>query len=534
MNTGKDIVDVLIVGAGAAGAAVAWSLAETRMRIVCLEQGDWVKSSDYPSAGRDWESRPDFSGTPNVRRRIEDYPIDDSTSPIKPVNFNGVGGGTILYMAHFPRLHPSDFRTRSLDGVGDDWPIGYHDLEPHFAINDRMMGVAGLSGDPGVPPKDGLLPPVPLGILGETMAAGFNRLGWHWWPSESAIATVPYNGRDGCVNLGPCSTGCAQGAKASVDITYWPEAIRRGVELRTRCRVREITLDENGMARGVVYLDAAGVEHEQRAHVVIVACNGIGTPRLLLHSTSGRFPNGMANSSGLVGRNLMLHCMTLTQGVFDKPMNGWQGPIGCSIWSKEFYETDAARGYARGYTMEILRGSGPVATALGGLMRGTLPWGSGHHAAFRQMFDRTAIIVAVGEDLPEEVNRVVLDPAHPDSDGMPGVRIDYRLGDNSQKLLAHAGARSTEVLKAAGAVAVMPVITHGISSGHAMGTTRMGTDPERSVTNPWGRCHDVRNLFIADSSLFVTSGGVNPTSTLQAVALHVADQIKRHLDNLFD
>jgi choline dehydrogenase-like flavoprotein len=226
--------------------------------------------------------------------------------------------------------------------------------------------------------------------------------------------------------------------------------------------------------------------------------------------------------------------MTLTQAVFDQPLQGWQGPIGCSLWSKEFYETDPARGYARGYTMEILRGSGPVATAQGGLMRGALPWGSGHHAAFRQMFDRSAIIVAVGEDLPEPCNRVVLDPAHPDSHGIPGVRIDYRLGENSQRMLAHAGARSAEVFKAAGAVMVAPTLTQGISSGHAMGTARMGNDPERSVTNAWGRCHDVKNLFIADSSVFVTSGGVNPTSTLQAVALHIADQIKKRLDNLFE
>ena len=166
MSQSSDIVDILIVGAGAAGAAVAHSLADTRMRILCLEQGDWVRSTEYPTNGRDWESRPDFSGSPNVRRRPADYPIDDSESPIKPVNFNGVGGGTILYMAHFPRLHPSDFRTRSLDGVGEDWPITYADLEPHFAANDQMMGVAGLPGDPGCPPKDGLLPPVPLGTLG--------------------------------------------------------------------------------------------------------------------------------------------------------------------------------------------------------------------------------------------------------------------------------------------------------------------------------------------------------------------------------
>jgi choline dehydrogenase-like flavoprotein len=397
-----------------------------------------------------------------------------------------------------------------------------------------MMGVAGLPGDPGCPPKDGLLPPVPLGTLGETVARGFNALGWHWWPSESAIATVPYNGRDGCVNLGPCSLGCAQGAKASTDITYWPEAIRRGVELRTRCRVREITLDEHGMARGAVYVDAQGNEREQRAHVVILAGSGIGTPRLLLNSTSGRFPNGLANSSGLVGKNLMLHCMTLTQGVFDRPLKGWQGPIGCALWSKEFYETDLARGYARGYTFEIVRGMGPVTTATAGLARGVLPWGSGHHAAFRQLFDHTATIVGVGEDLAEECNCVTLDHAHPDRDGMPGVRINYRLGENSQRMLAHAGARATEVLQAAGAVAVAPTLTSGVSSGHIMGTARMGNDPARSVTNAWGRCHDVKNLVIADSSLFVTSGGVNPTSTLQALALYVADQIKRRLDSLFD
>lgn len=530
----KDIVDVLIIGAGAAGAAVAWSLVETKMRIVCLEQGDWVRPDDYPSTGRDWESRVDFSPVPNLRRRPEDYPVDDADSPVKPVNFNGVGGSTILYMAHFPRFHPSDFRTRTLDGVGEDWPLSYEDLEPFFAENDRMMGVAGLPGDPGCPPKDGLLPPVPLGDLGETVAGGFNALGWHWWPSESAIATVPYQGRDRCLNLGPCASGCAQGAKASTDLTYWPEAIRRGVELRTRCRVQEITLDEGGLARGVVYVDADGVRHEQRAHVVILAASGLGTPRLLLNSTSGRFPDGLANSSGLVGRNLMLHCMTLTQGIFDRPLKGWQGPIGCALWSKEFYETDPARGYARGYTFEIVRGMGPVTTAQGALSRGALPWGEAHHARFRQLFDRTATIVGVGEDLAEECNRVTLDHDHPDSDGMPGLRIHYRLGDNSRRMLDHAGARATEVLKAAGAVSVAPTLTAGVSSGHIMGTARMGNDPARSVTNAWGRCHDVKNLFIADSSLFVTSAGVNPTSTLQALALYVAEQIKQRLDRLFD
>ena len=189
-------VDVLIVGAGASGAAMAWSLAETRMSILCLEQGDWMDPAAYPSTTHDWELRQfsDFSLSPNTRGRSEDYPVNDDDSPIAVSNFNAVGGSTILYAAHFPRLHPADFRVKTLDGVADDWPLDYQRLEPYYAVNDRMMGVSGLAGDPAYPPKEVPLPPVPLGKLGETLARGFNRLGWHWWPSDSAIATRPYEG----------------------------------------------------------------------------------------------------------------------------------------------------------------------------------------------------------------------------------------------------------------------------------------------------------------------------------------------------
>ncbi len=192
-----DKVDVLIIGSGASGAAVAWSLADTRMHILCLEQGDWVKPTDYPSNGRDWEARlfSDFAINPNRRARPTDYPINDANSPIKVVNFNGVGGSTIMYTAHFPRLHPSDFKVRTLDGVADDWPIDYATLEPFFAENDRMMGVSGLAGDPAYPPKQPPMPPLPLGKSGARFGKAMNQLGWHWWPSDSTIATTDYDGR---------------------------------------------------------------------------------------------------------------------------------------------------------------------------------------------------------------------------------------------------------------------------------------------------------------------------------------------------
>ena len=191
------------------------------------------------------------------------------------------------------------------------------------------------------------MPPLPLGKSGERLGKAMNQLGWHWWISDSTIATVDYDGRGRCINLGHCTPGCAQGAKASTDITYWPHALRAGVELRTHCRVREITTDEQGMAAGVVYYDADGKEQFQAAHVIVLACNGVGTPRLLLNSASGRFPNGLANSSGLVGKNLMFHPYAQIYGFVKEPTDSNRAPPTC-LWSKEFYETDSSRGFVRG------------------------------------------------------------------------------------------------------------------------------------------------------------------------------------------
>ena len=531
----NEMVDVLIIGSGASGAAVAWSLADTKMRILCLEQGDWMKPTDFPSNGRDWEARryTDFDISPNRRARETDYPINDDNSLMKVANFNGVGGGTILYTAHWPRMHPSDFKVKSLDGVADDWPIDYWALEKYFAENDKMMGVSGLPGDPGVPPRHPPMPPIGLGRTGTKYGQAMNKLGWHWWPSDVTVASQEYEGRAACINLGHCTPGCSQGAKGSVDITYWPQAIRAGVELRSRCRVREITTNAQGMATGAIYYDAEGVERFQPAEMVILAANGIGTPRLLLNSASGRFPNGLANSSGMVGRNLMLHPWPQVRGYIDEAVDGDHAPM-TSLWSKQFYETDPSRDFVRGYTLQFARGTGIVNEALTSAAVGHLPWGKAHHKAYREkLYHRLQVGVAC-EDLPEEHNRVTLDPVLKDSHGIPGARIDYTLSENTRRMMEHGIARATDILHAAGAKDLYTSRTILTSPGHLLGTARMGTDPERSVVNEWGRSHDVKNLFIVDGSVWVTGGGVNPTSTIQAVALYIADQIKARLATLFD
>jgi choline dehydrogenase-like flavoprotein len=528
--TPSDPTDVLVIGAGAAGAAVAWMLSRAGIGVVCLEQGDWVDPRAYPHWRADWEihRHTDWSPEPNVRRLRQDYPVNDTASPIAPLMYNAVGGSTIHWSAHFPRFRPSDFRVRTLDGVADDWPIDYATLEPYFDLNDRMMGVAGITGDPAYPPKSPRqTPPIPLDTLGITMARGFDRLGWHWWPSDSAILTRDHDGRRACINCGPCDLGCPTGAKASTDLTYWPKALALGARLQTHARVREITLGPDGLADGAVYLDRDGREHAQKARAVVLAANGVGTPRLLLNSRSAKFPDGLANRNGLVGKHLMFHPYAIVRGLFDQRLDGHRGPIGCSLISQEFYETDLSRGFVRGYSFQVARGLTPIAASMDGAIGHRVPWGREHRRIYDERFDRSITIAVIGEDLPEPHNRVDLDPKLTDGDGIPAPRVTYTLSDNSRRMLEHGVARAREALEAAGAreVAFTPLLRAG--GWHLMGTARMGRDPATSVIDAEGRCHDVPNLYVVDGSTMVTSAGVNPTSTIQAVALLIADGMIR-------
>lgn len=525
-----DEPDVVIVGAGASGAAVAWSLAEAGFRVVCLEQGDWVPPEALPHTREDWELHrlTDFNADPNVRCLPADYPVNDAASTYTPLMFNAVGGSTVHWSAHFPRYHPSDFRVRSLDGVGDDWPLTYAELEPFYDLSDRLTGVSGVIGDPSQPPRSERgTRPLPIGRMGETIARGFDQLGWHWWASDGAILSEAYDGRPACNMCGPCDLGCPIGARASTAVTFWPRALRHGVELRTGCRVREIAVSTEGKARGVVYYDPQGALHEQRAPLVIVACNGIGTPRLLLNSRSATFPEGLANRNGLVGKNLMFHPFAAVGGVFPHVVDSTIGPIGSVIFSHEFYETDPRRDFVRGFSLQIVRQSGPMHTALGGFTARRVPWGEAHHRTFAERFDRMVNIGVMGEDLPEPINEVVLDPDLADAHGIPAPLVRYRLSDNSLRMLDFGVARAGEALTAAGASEVLANSPLRPSGWHLLGTCRMGDDAAGSVVDRWGRAHDVDNLFIVDGSLFVTSAAVNPTTTIQALALRTADYIKR-------
>src|SRR5262245_11488979 len=295
--------DVLIIGAGPTGAVAAKRFVEAGLDVVVLEQGDWPDYSkaraehlDFElTAGRYW------SANPNRRQATADYPLDDKDSDIAAVLYNAVGGGTVIYAAHWQRNMPSDFRVRTLDGVGDDWPLTYENLQPYYERVEADFGVSGLAGDPAFPPGKGPpLPPAPLAPMGRRVARAHNELGWHWWPAPNAIATRAYGPLRACTQRAACMWGCVERAKGSVDITHWPQLVEHGVKLVTGARVRRLEIDSRGLVTGATYVDRHGAEHFQGAAVTVLGANGIGTSRLLLLSPSSRFPDGLANSSGLV------------------------------------------------------------------------------------------------------------------------------------------------------------------------------------------------------------------------------------------
>jgi len=522
--------DVLIVGAGASGAAAAWRLARSGMSVTCLERGGWVDYGEVPSKRTDWElaRQTTHHPNPNVRRNAWDYPVDDTHAAIKPMMYNAVGGSTLHWGAHFPRFRPSDFRVRSLDGVAADWPLDYAELAPFYEENDRIMGVAGVNGDPGNPPRGARqMPPLPIGRGAEIMAAAFDRLGWHWWVADAAINSRPYGeGRGVCNHCGPCDLGCAVKARSSTDVTYWPLALQAGARLVTGARAFEIETDAGGRATGVAYRDEAGIVQRATADVVILAANGVGTARLMLLSRSRAHPNGLANGTDLVGRNLMHHPTGMVTGVFAEPVEGFKGPFATSILCQQFYETDPARGFTRGFQMQLVRSDAPLGTAVGVYLP-RVPWGAGHHARFDATFGRTASLTVTTEDLPEPENRVTLSETLTDDDGLPAPKMTYRVSENSRALIAYGIERATEAFREAGAVETLPQDLLTGAGFHLLGTARMGDDPAASVVDRWNRAHEVPNLLVVDGACFVTAAALNPTPTIQALALRAADALIR-------
>lgn len=527
------MTDVLIIGSGLSGAVTAKYLSEHGLKVTCLEQGRKWSPEEFPGNKKHYElsSMGPWNANPNIRQTQFDSPIEDQNSDILPMLFHGVGGSTVMYAAHWMRFLPSDFRVKTLDGVADDWPIDYEDLAPFYDQVELDFGVSGIAGDPCYPNKPEYpMPPLPINTWGEKIAHAHHQLGWHWWPGSNAIASRPYQGRRPCVQRSTCKTGCNEMAKAAVDHTHWPAAENSGANLITGARVSHIE-ESNGMATGVIYHDQDGIEHRLKSDIVILAAHALHTPRLLLLSANRNFPNGLANQSGMVGRNLMMHPLARVIGIFDEPMISWQGHWGQSLYSMEFAETDPSRNFVRGAKWNLGPSGGPLAPALYP-WNGQQQWGKSLHENVDKWLGKSATWGITAEDLPNPKNCVTLSQNRVDHFGTPISEMTYMVDDNSKRMLNFMTNRARQSFETAGATETVTQTLVRENGWHGLGTCRMGNDPETSVVDKNGQCHNIPNLLIVDGSIFVTSSSVNPAATIAALALRAATNLVEQRRNI--
>ena len=508
--------EVAVIGAGPTGAAAAWRLATAGVRVACIERGGRFDFDGVPAdeSERERLAAGPFNPNPNIRRGADDYPIEDDDTPIKPLIGNGVGGGSIWWAAHAPRFRPEDFRVFTDDQVADDWPITYEELAPWYELNERRIGLAWRAGDPlGPVRKRNPLPLPAIGPAARRIARAFDELGWHCWPVELVVgrdAAAP--GAAKCVHRGPCHVGCPARIRAGAERAYLDDALAAGARLLTRTRVLELEHDSRGRITAAACAGPAG-RFRVTADRFVLAANGIGTARLLLASASGAFPHGLANGSGLVGRHLMLHPYAWADGWFPEPFPLPAGQT-ASLVSLEFGTTRLERGFVRGSKLLLSVGS-PAPGVRFDRFEGGVVDPRVHMAG----------LSVSAEDLPDPANRVTLSSTRVDEDGIPAPRMTYRVSANSRAILDFGIERASEVLRAAGATAIEPTSLKAQAGFHLMGTARMGDDPETSVVDRFGRCHEVPNLYVADASTFVTASALQPTATAQALALRTADHI---------
>jgi choline dehydrogenase-like flavoprotein len=510
---GNDQVDVVIVGAGAAGGVLAQQLSEAGMRVVVLEAGPFR------------DPQRDFASDELAMRSLgwEETRLVDGADPLKMGHNNsgrGVGGGTTHFTGVFLRFHESDFRTRSLDGVGEDWPITYSDLEPYYTRVEKAIAVSGpkffpwgsYHGPYPYPEREPLSPNAYL------FMNGCEKLGIRTSVPPLAILSAPFEGRPPCINRGFCNEGCMPNAKFSTLIVHIPKAIRAGAEVLADCTVTRVLMGKDGKARGVEFIHD-GQLYEQQARIVILSAFAVETPRLLLNSANSQFPDGLANTSGWVGKAVMPHSSHDVYAKFDQEVRLYKGtPVLAT--TQDFYETDPANPFVRGYTLHA-HGARPVGFAGGISLSEQGPvWGQRLKETLLD-YNHYGRITMVGEVLPSEHNRITLSDEK-DRHGVPRAKVSFSYGDNDRKLIQHAVGMMSSILRAAGGTVeyVVP------DTAHLTGGCRMGSHPDTSVTNSYGQTHDIPNLFVCDASLFVTSGGGNPTNTVMAIASRTADYIQ--------
>jgi choline dehydrogenase-like flavoprotein len=532
-----ETVDFVVVGSGASGAVIARELSQAGFSVVVMEQGPRLTAADFEHDELKYCYHSGITNDPAFSPQT--FRNDPSALAVQPPIGNSlvyariVGGSSNHFTGNYWRLHEIDFHERSvlgsISGTGfADWPISYQELEPYYTKVEWEVGVSGLAGAcPTDPPrsKPYPMPPLPVKSSGVLLERGARKLGLHPYPAPMAIASVPFRDRPACVNCGFCiEFGCEVRAKSSALYTMIPEAEATGrCEVRSNSYVFRVETNERGRATGVLYFDRDKRQHLQKAHAVVLSANGAETPRLLLNSTSNRFPHGLANSSGLVGKYLMFNQGGSVHATFEHELNEYKS-VQVTRILHDFYDADPKRGFYGGGGIDGRIGTQPASWALAS--GGELPYWGAELKERLQAFTRSMTSDGHCTSLAIETNSVSIDPALKDAWGIPAIRTTYKDHPDDLATARFLQDRSAEILHAAGALKVWkgPMVEQR-DSVHLLGTCRMGNDPATSVIDRYHRTHDVPNLFLCDGSSFVTSGRGQPTMTIQALSFRAADHI---------
>lgn len=540
MNYAKkpDPVDVVIVGAGASGATAAKVLSEAGLKVVGLDRGPWLKpEKDYSGDEIKFVNRNFLWPDPKLKPRTvrEDANSKAEIFPFSPLP-QLVGGGTVHWAGWVPRPMPSDFKQKSIHGTVagtslEDWPFTYDDLEPYLTKVEWEFGVTGLdNADRNIPPRSKPYPskPLPPTKYGKRFYEACNKMGINGFPIPHAMVSHAHKGRNPSNWTGFWNQyGDPTTTRSNAATTFIPEALATGnYELRPECYVVRVTTDKAGKAKGVVYIDENGCEVEQEANIVVLGLGAIESTRLLLNSKSPKFPDGLANSSGQLGKNATFHEYLFAVGLFDNAiddsLDGFAGNY-ISGGSMDFYESDEKRGHIGGCIISTSQVCHPINWNFPGRPL----WGQAAKDADRDYYRYAMKIGLILHDMPVESNMVDLDPDVVDAWGSPVARITHKPHPNDIHMGKWQVDKNMEILDAAGARKTIPVYLERSTGNtcHQHGTARMGHNPDTSVLNQYCEAHDVPGLYVVDGSGFPTALGVNPTLTIMAVAWRASEYI---------
>ncbi|MDI9848602.1 GMC family oxidoreductase [Rhodoblastus sp. 17X3] len=507
---------VVIIGSGAGGGTLGNELAQKGVNVVVLEAGarhtieDFVNDEWASFAQLAWTDARTTSGTWRVAKNFPNLPA---------WIVKAVGGTTTHWAGASLRFQPHEFKALTTYGKVEganllDWPLTLEEMEPYYTRAEDKMGVTRTGDRPGLPGNNNF----------KVFKAGADKLGYKECNTgHMAINSVERDNRNSCQQTGFCFQGCKWGAKWSTLYTEIPKGEATGkMEVRPESRVLRIEHDDGGKVGAVVYVDKDGKQQRQKARVVCVAGNSIESPRLLLNSASSKFPDGLANSSGQVGRNYMRHVTGSVYGVFEKPVHMFRGTTMAGVIRDEG-RNDPSRGFVGGYEFETLSLGIPFMAAF--LDPGA--WGRSFTSAMDD-YPNMAGLWIVGEDMPQERNRVTLSPTVKDKFALPVADVHFDDHPNDVAMRNHAYGQGKKLYESVGAIRTFP--TPPYPSTHNLGTNRMSEKPRDGVVNKWGQTHDIKNLFVSDGSQFTTGGAENPTLTIVALAIRQAEYIAAQMN----